>query len=58
MKIKKEIQNKIIKSMAKNQNKKSMLNAGQMREALNLVLKAIVELSAEDKTQAIKGMIK
>jgi hypothetical protein len=58
MKLKKEVMNKIIASMAKNQNKKSKMNAGELREAAALFVKAMFELSAEDKTQAIKGMIK
>ena len=53
MKLKKEIMNKIIASMAKNQNKKSQMNAGQLREAAALFIKAMFELSAEDKLQFV-----
>lgn len=53
MKIKKEIMNKLIASMAKNQNKKSKLNAGALREAASLFIKAMLELSAEDKLQFV-----
>lgn len=54
--MKKEVMNAVIKSMAKNQNAKSKLNAGQLREAATLVFKAIRELSAEQKLAAVKSM--
>lgn len=56
-KIKKEILNKIVKKMAENQNAKSKLNAGQLREASTLFINALVELSLEDKAAMIKGMV-
>lgn len=56
-KLKKEVQNKIISIMAKNQNQKSKLNAGQLREATNLFIGALIELSHEDKAQLIKGIV-
>lgn len=47
--MKKHIQNKLIKLMAKHQNDKKKLNSGQLREAVNIFIKALKELSAEEK---------
>jgi hypothetical protein len=56
--INKKIMNQIIKKMAEKQNKKSMLNAGQLREAVSLFLKSLVELSEQEKLELIKGLAK
>ena len=50
--------NKIIKSMAKNQNAKSKMNAGQLRESAKLFIWAIIELSNEDKSSMVKSISK
>lgn len=41
--------NKIIKLMAKRQNPKRKLNAGQLRESVSLFILAVKELSLENK---------
>lgn len=56
--IKKSVMNTIIKKMAEKQNKKSKLNAGQLREAVTLFLKSIVELSEQEKLEMIQGLSK
>jgi hypothetical protein len=56
--INKKVMNQIIKKMAEKQNKKSMLNAGQLREAVSLFLKSLVELSEQEKLELIKGLAK
>lgn len=52
--IKKNKMNAIIKVMAKNQNSKHKLNAGQLREAVTLFLNAAVELSTQGEESAMK----
>ena len=47
--MKKPILNKLIKIMAKKQNKKHVMNAGQLREAVSLFYKAFVELDFEER---------
>ncbi|HEY9705627.1 MAG TPA: hypothetical protein V6C58_24525 [Allocoleopsis sp.] len=44
--------------MAEKQNKNSKLNAGQLREAVTLFLKSIVELSEQEKLEMIQGLSK
>lgn len=56
MKLKKEIMNKIVASMAKNQNSKSKMNAGQLREAASLFVKAMLELSESDKLEFVSKL--
>lgn len=48
-KVSKKVQDAIIKEMAKNQNAKKKLNAGQLREAQALVLNAILSLPSSIK---------
>lgn len=47
--MKKSTQNKLVKLMAKHQNEKTKLNAGALREAMTIFIKALKELSAEEK---------
>ncbi len=58
--IKKTVMNDLIKRMAKKQNKKKKLNAGQLREAVRLFLEALLEKSAEGEfaTGALVGITK
>lgn len=56
--IKKEIMNKIVQKMSGKQNKNSKLNAGQLREAVSLTFKAILELSQEDKLSLVSSVAK
>ena len=56
MKIKKDIMNKIVASMAKNQNSKSKMNAGSIREAAALFVKAMLELSESDKLEFVSKL--
>lgn len=56
--IKKTVMNTIIKKMSEKQNKKSKLNAGQLREAVTLFLKSITELSEQEKLEMIQGLSK
>lgn len=56
--MKKEILNKIIKKMASKQNAKSKLNAGELREAANLFVKSVVELSDEEKLAFVGKLTK
>lgn len=51
--MKKQIQNKLIKLMAKHQNDKKKLNSGQLREAVSIFIKALKELSAEEKIELL-----
>ena len=51
--MKKQIQNKLIKLMAKHQNDKKKLNSGQLRESVNIFIKALRELSAEEKIELL-----
>ena len=51
--MKKATQNKLIKLMAKHQNDKKKLNSGQLREAMTIFIKALRELSAEEKIQLL-----
>ena len=51
--------NKVIKAMAKYENKKAKLNAGQKREGLKAVLNAIYfDLSQEEKLNLVSKLIK
>jgi len=51
--------NKIIKAMAKYENKKSKTNAGQKREALKAVLNAVYfDLSQDEKLTLVSKLIK
>lgn len=56
--INKKVMNAIVKKMAANQNAKSKLNAGQLRESASLFIQALVELSLEEKAQLINSMTK
>ena len=51
--MKRSTMNALIKKMSEKQNAKSKLNAGQLREAVNLFLKSIVELSEEQKLEMV-----
>lgn len=51
--MKKSTMNALIKKMAEKQNKNKKLNAGQLREAITLFLKSIVELSEEQKLELV-----
>jgi len=57
MKLDKTVQNKLIKLMSKHQNEKAKLNAGQLREALTITLKAMYDLSMIDKSTIITTLI-
>ena len=54
----KVVLNKIIKKMAEKQNSKHKLNSGQLREAVSLFLKSIVELSNEEKLALVSKITK
>jgi hypothetical protein len=56
--IKKKVMDQIIKKMSEKQNKKSKLNAGQLREAVSLFLKSLIELSEAEKLELIQGLSK
>jgi hypothetical protein len=43
--------------MSKHQNEKAKLNAGQLREALTITLKAMYDLSMIDKSTIITTLI-
>lgn len=45
--------NDLIKRMAKKQNKKKKLNAGQLREAVRLFLGAVIEKANEGELTSI-----
>lgn len=51
--IKKAVMNDLIKRMAKKQNKKKKLNAGQLREAVRLFLSAVIEKANEGEVTSI-----
>ena len=51
--MKKSTQNKLVKLMAKHQNEKTKLNAGALREAMTIFIKALKELSAEEKIELL-----
>lgn len=55
-KINKKVLNAIVKKMGEKQNKVNKLNAGQLREAANLFIQSLVELSLEDKALLINSM--
>lgn len=46
--------NLIIKKMAKGQNSKEKLNAGQLRECARLFIDAMVEIAAEKNTTIVE----
>jgi hypothetical protein len=50
--------NIIVKKMSEKQNKNSKLNAGQLREAVTLFLKSIVDLSNEEKLSIVADLSK
>jgi hypothetical protein len=50
--------NKIVKSMSANQNKNTKLNAGQMREAVNLFMLALMDVYGQSATKADDKMLK
>jgi hypothetical protein len=50
--------NKIVKSMSANQNKNTKLNAGQMREAVNLFMLALMDVYGQRATKADDKMLK
>lgn len=54
----KVILNKIIKKMAAKQNAKSKLNAGSLRESASLFVKAVMELSDEEKLAFVSKVTK
>lgn len=56
--MKKQILNAIVKKMSEKQNKNKKLNAGELREAASLFLKAIVELSDEQKLSFVSSLAK
>ena len=56
--MRKDILNKIIKKMAAKQNDKSKLNAGALREAANLFMKSVLELSDEEKLALVSKITK
>ena len=51
--IKKAFMNEIIKRMAKKQNAKKKLNAGQMRECVRIFLESLIEKSQEGEITEI-----
>ncbi len=54
----KKVMNAIIKKMAAKQNKNTKLNGGQLREAASLFMKAVVELSTEEKLALVSKLSK
>lgn len=54
----KVVLNKIIKKMAEKQNAKSKLNAGALRESASLFIKAVLELSNEEKLALVSKITK
>lgn len=56
--LKKQVLDSIIKTMSKKQNSKHKLNAGQLREVVQIFLQSLVEMPLEDKALLINSLTK